>query len=197
MKSAFFVFILFSVYGSFGQKRIKSTEPYKTKNGCEFKVGDNLFYMEPYGFQEKYVSSPEKYAFRDYTSVTGEQVKYDLRYTTDEIKFFFLNPDGTGSAAFGSAILRSLVNLEKAIETEEIANCSPKLMKIWRGNENYLTNDIAYIFYVSMLPNISKDISKEFLFLFRRKFYDKIREDEFEFQKGIKLTQNQIKFKID
>ncbi|QQS50960.1 MAG: DUF4852 domain-containing protein [Bacteroidota bacterium] len=46
--------------------------------------------------------------------------------------------------------------------------------------------------YISRESEITKDLAKEYLYLFEREKFNSIREDEFEFHKGIKNTQAEL-----
>ena len=124
---------------------------------------------------------------------TGEKTIYNRRYRKYPIRYFINHPNGFTVAALEiNSLFNFFIDIDNAILYDEIANCNNIYFESSWGEKNFLTDSIAYLLYITKEPEITKELAKEYLYLFNRSKYNLIREDEFEFHKGIKETQNQL-----
>lgn len=127
------------------------------------------------------------------SSSTGEKTIYDRRFKSYPIRYFLVQPNGKHIAALEiNTLFNFFVDIENAIEADEIANLNKDYYESIWGDKSYLSDSLAFLQYISREPDITKDVAKEYLYLFQRGKYNSIREDEFEFHKGIKNTQEEL-----
>lgn len=196
-----FILITISIVG-YSQRYPKSYDPYTATNGHVFKVGDTIFITEPKDFNDEFFAvfdnkslSDREEALYIYTSSEGKKSIYQNRYEFFTIRNFIDHPKGFKVAALDQGLgglFNKFVAIDNAIEYDEIANCNPAYYKSIWGNKFYLTDSIAFLQYLTRESEITKDLAKEYLYLFQRNKYNLIREDEFEFHKGIKSTQTEL-----
>lgn len=175
------------------QNFTKSTSPYTAFNGRIFHVGDTIIIGSPGDFSNEYLyfTKGKDHAIRNKAEgvikIGNQEKKYDMRYHAALIKHFKIYP-GYGTCAVVENIFNNMININKALEIGELM--SQEHIAAVTNKVPYLTDSIAYIEFLRRNDTTpTKDHAKEFLYLFQNKIYNQIREDEFEFNNKINLTQ--------
>lgn len=190
MKKALALLLLLPTL-ALSQKFQKSELPYTSSSGKVYHVGDTIVIGSPADFSNQF-----SYYFMGNkltstvsavtTHKVGEEVKtYDKRYRGEIIKQFRIYPDGD-TYVVTNKTFNYLINIEKGLETGEIL--TPKLMELINNKPTVFSDSIAYLAYLKRKENINTENVKEFLFLFDRKKYNSVREDEFAFHSQMKET---------
>ncbi|ALO17386.1 hypothetical protein L21SP5_03792 [Salinivirga cyanobacteriivorans] len=201
MRKLLALIFLLTALVSYSQRYPKSFDPFVAENGKTFKVGDTITFTEPHNFDKEFSTIYNNKSLESRTDAlyvtddptTGERLIYDRRFKSYPIRYFISHPNGKKIAALKINMLYNFfVDINQAIKYDEIANCNPLYVKsIWTENTP-LTDSIAFLQYLAREKGVSKDIAKEYLYLFHRNKYNSIREDEFEFHQNLKETQKKL-----
>lgn len=179
-----------------GQTYVKTTEPFTAKNGEIFKVGDKILIGSPADFSNIYTYFTQGKNLEIKKDAVGtikignNITNYDNRIKYAEIKHFKINSE-LGTFAVTDALFNVMINIDKALETREIVS-KKHFEALWNTSTN-MTDSVAYLRMLNKIGSVNIDNAKEFLYLFNNKLYNKVREDEFEFQEQISSTINQLK----
>jgi len=196
MKFRLLYFLVLSFNLIEGQTYTKSTEPFTAKNGEIFKVGDKILIGSPADFSNTftyYTQGKNLEIKKDAvgTIKIGNNItQYDNRIKYVEIKHFKISSENI-TYAVTDALFNVMINIDKALETREIVS-KKHFEALWNTSIN-MTDSIAYLRMLNKVGSVNIDNAKEFLYLFNNKLYNRVREDEFEFQEQISSTINQLK----
>ena len=186
MKKLFILFLLFISNYMFGQTFTNSNQPYKAKNGIEFKIGDTILITTPYDFSNVYKSYYSRKTKKQEAITKIDNYTFDSRRRIHIIKQFKINAESVTFAVFDK-LFNEMVDIELGIETGEIAN--DFLKEIYKSSKIYFTDSIAYLNYLKRANALTNEQVKEFIFLFDNKKYNSFREDEFQFNSEIRKTK--------
>jgi hypothetical protein len=189
MRTFYLIILVLVTFNSIGQKHVKSDEPYISKSGMTFTVGDEIYLLEPFNFENKYHSFYKNKSLS--LNVEALRVSEDLifrkRYKGYSIKRFLHHANGKVYAILEtSKFYFCYLDIEDAILKNEIANNNKIAFESIWGKKTLLTDSIAFLEFCFREETINNDLVKEYMYLFNNTKYNLIREDEFEFHKSIR-----------
>lgn len=186
---------LFNIQAN-AQNFVKSSEPFKAKNGQLFKVGDTILIGTPADFSNVYsyyVQGKDlslKKEAKGEIKIAGEYKKYDNRFQRSIIKGFFIY-EKEGTFAVLDKVFNVMIHIDKGIESGELV--SNELEKVIRDRTTLFSDSMAYIEHIKFTKDYTIETVKEFLYLFDNTTFNRVREDEFEFNKNINSTKSKLK----
>ncbi len=191
--------ILFQT-SAFGQKFIKSEEPYKAANGLTYHIGDTITLYTPYDYGNKFHYyymgknlNPQRAYFTSQMGITKGQL-VDYRLTQQVIKQFRKYPE-EGMIAVTDKTYGYSVNLDKGLESGEVAG--PLLEDYLYHMPTLFSDSIAFLSLLKYGEPLDRNKIKEYFYKNYRSEYNQNREDEFSLNTLLNDKKNEIKDKVN